>query len=164
MSQQALSKAHSKFDHILFSKLFTGVRDAFYGKEYLDKLRKIHDKLVIAINGLETVLLNFPAFLKKFGVTNVKASSPTARMSIAYDVLNDFIIDADFTPLNVSDRVHAKNHIEAIGKIFDTVHLVDAYDDCLPHMDKETDTEHEQIDSYIEKSGDCNILIHFHNT
>lgn len=108
MSQQALSKARSKFEHILFSKLFTGVRDVFYGKEYLDKLRKIHDKLVIAINGLETVLLNFPALLKKFGVTDVKASSPTARMSIAYDVLNDFIIDADFTPLNVSDRVHAK--------------------------------------------------------
>ena len=40
-------------------------------------------------------------------------------MSIAYDVLNDFIIDAAFTPLNISERDHAKNHIESVGKIID---------------------------------------------
>lgn len=40
-------------------------------------------------------------------------------MSIAYDVLNDFIIDAAFTPLNISERTHAQNHIESVGKIID---------------------------------------------
>ena len=119
MSQQALSKARSKFDHTPFSKLFTGVRDAFYSKKYFDKLRKFQNKLILAIDGSETVLPNLPALLEKFGGTGVKTSSPTARMSIAYDVLNDFIIDAAFTPLNVSERVHAKNHIEAVEKIID---------------------------------------------
>ena len=62
---------------------------------------------------------NLPSLLEKFGGTGSKASSPTARMSIAYDVLNDFIIDAAFTPLNVSERDHAKSHIESVGKIID---------------------------------------------
>ena len=128
MSQQALSMARSKFDHTPFLKLFTAVRDAFYGTAYLPKLRKFHDKFLVAIDGSETELPNLPALLEKFGGTGAKASSPTARMSIAYDVLNDFIIDANFTPLTVSEREHAKNHIEAVGKVIDlksTIFIMD---------------------------------------
>ena len=128
MSQQALSMARSKFDHSPFLKLFTAVRAAFYGASYLPKLRKFHDKFLVAIDGSETELPNLPALLEKFGGTGAKASSPTARMSIAYDVLNDFIIDADFTPLTVSEREHAKNHIEAVGKVIDlksTIFIMD---------------------------------------
>ena len=119
MSQQALSKARSKFDHSPFLKLFNGVRNAFYSAEYLPTLRKFHDKFLVAIDGSGTSLPNLPALLEKFGGTGAKASSPTARMSIAYDVLNDFIIDAAFSPLTVSERDHAKNHIENVGKIID---------------------------------------------
>ncbi len=119
MSQQALSKARSKFNHTPFLKLFTAIRDAFYDKQYLDSLRRYHGKFIIAIDGSETCLPNLPSLREKFGGTGAKASSPTARMSIAYDVLNDFIVDAAFTPLTVSERTHAKNHIEAVGKIID---------------------------------------------
>ena len=119
MSQQALSKARSKFDHTPFLKLFTAVRDAFYGTEYIDTLCKYNNKFLIAIDGSNTSLPNLPSLLKKFGGTGSKVSSPTARMSIAYDVLNDFIIDAAFTPLNISERTHAQNHIESVGKIID---------------------------------------------
>ena len=108
MSQQALSKARSKFDHTPFLKLFKSVRDAFYGAKYLPTLHKFHDKFLVAIDGSETPLPNLPAPREKFGGTGAKASSPTARMSIAYDVLNDFIIDADFTPLSISEREHAR--------------------------------------------------------
>ena len=128
MSQQALSKARSKFDHTPFLKLFKGVRDTFYSTKYIPTLQKFHDKFLIAIDGSETPLPNLPALLKKFGGTGAKASSPTARMSIAYDVLNDFIIDAAFSPLNISERVHAKNHFEAVGKIIDlknTIFIMD---------------------------------------
>ena len=40
-------------------------------------------------------------------------------MSIAYDVTNDFIMDADFSPLTVSERTHAKNHLEKVGNLID---------------------------------------------
>lgn len=128
MFQQALSKARSKFDHTQFLKLFIAIRDAFYGAEYLHALHKFHDKFLVAIDGSETLLPNLPTLLEKFGGTGAKASSPTARMSIAYDVLNDFIIDAAFSPLNVSEREHAKNHIEEVGKVIDlknTIFIMD---------------------------------------
>ena len=119
MSQQALSKARSKFDHTPFLKLFNGIRNAFYSSEYIDKLHKFNGKFLIAIDGSDTALPNLPSLLKKFGGTGSKASSPTARMSIAYDILNDFIMEANFSPLNVSERDHAQNHIEQVGKIID---------------------------------------------
>ena len=49
-------------------------------------------------------------------------------MRIAYDVLNDFIIDAAFSPINVSEHNHAKDHIVNVGKIIDlkdTVFIMD---------------------------------------
>lgn len=135
MSQQALSKARSKFDHSPFLKLFKGVRDAFYGAEYLPTLRKFHDKFLVAIDGSETPLPNLPALLEKFGGTGAKVSSPTARMSIAYDVLNDFIIDAAFSPLTFSEREHAKDHIENVSKIIDLKDAVFIMDRGYPSQE-----------------------------
>lgn len=144
MSQQALSKARSKFDHSPFQKLFSAVRDAFYDAKYLNTLHKFHGKFLIAIDGSDTPLPNLPALLEKYGGTGVKASSPTARMSIAYDVLNDFIIDAAFSPLTVSERDHAKNHFEAVGKILDLK-------DCIFIMDRGYASQ-ELIELLSEKS------------
>ena len=119
MSQQALSKARNKFDHSPFVKLYTAIQDAFYTEEHLASLRRYCGKLIIAIDGSETVLPNLPALREKFGGTGSKASSPTARMSIAYDVLDDIIIDADFLPLSKGERIHAMNHIENVGNVID---------------------------------------------
>ena len=40
-------------------------------------------------------------------------------MSIAYDVLDDIIIDADFSPLSKGERAHAMNHIENVSNVID---------------------------------------------
>lgn len=95
MSQQALSKARNKFDHTPFLKLYNAIREAYYSSEYIATLDKLHNKFIIAIDGSDTPLPNLPDLRDKFGGTGAKASSPTARMSIAYDVTN-FIMDADF--------------------------------------------------------------------
>lgn len=74
-----------------------------------------HDNFLIAINSSETPLPNLPALREKFGGTGAKASSPIARMSIIYDVLNDIIIDADFTPLkksNVFSKMGGQNSLQ----------------------------------------------------
>lgn len=119
MSQQALSKARSKFDHTPFLKLFKAIRNAFYDHSRLNHLRKYHGKFVLAIDGSETSLPNLPALREKFGGTGAKASSPTGRMSIAYDVLNDFIMDAAFSPLTDSERTHAENHLTILENLID---------------------------------------------
>ena len=113
MSQQALSKARNKFDHSPFWKLFIGIRDTFYSKEYLPALSKMYDKFIIAIDGSTAELPNTPSLCEKYGGTGSKSESPTARMSIAYDVLNDFIMSADFTEMSTGERELALIHIDA---------------------------------------------------
>ena len=119
MSQQALSKARNKFDHSPFWKLFIGIRDAFYSKEYLPALSKMYDKFIIAVDGSDTQLPNIPSLCEKYGGTGPKAESPTARMSIAYDVLNDFIMSADFTEMSTGERELALIHIDEISRYMD---------------------------------------------
>ena len=62
-------------------------------------------------------LPNIPKLLKKFGGTGSKASSPTARISIAYDVFNDYVMDAGITPVSMGEREHAMNQIDAVEKL-----------------------------------------------
>ncbi len=119
MSQQALSKARNKFNHTPFLKIFQGVRNAFYSPEFLDGLERYDGKLIIAIDGSEIALPNVPKLREKFGATGAKASSPTARASIAYDVMNDFVMDAQLTPLSEGERSIAFAHIENVGKLVD---------------------------------------------
>ena len=110
MSQQALSKARSKFDHTSFLKLFNGVSDALYGESNRP----------------------CPKLLEKFGGTSSKASSPTARISMAYDVLNDYVIDANITPLSSDERTHALGHIDAVEKIIDPAQILYIFDRGYP--------------------------------
>lgn len=50
----------------------------------------------------------------EFGASGAGATSPTARISIAYDVINDRIVDADISPLSIDERIHAKNHLSSL--------------------------------------------------
>lgn len=118
MSQQALSKARNKFDHSPFEKLFIAIKDAFYGKEYLDSLDKLYDKYIIAIDGSVTPLPNLPTLLEKFGGTGTKASSASARMSIAYDVMNDFSMDRGYAS---EELILTSGEIETLVTIFSTL-------------------------------------------
>lgn len=118
MSQQALSKARSKFNHTPFLKLFISAKKALYGKSNKPYLSLYKDKYyVVAIDGSDLALPNIPKLLEEFGGTGSKASSPTARISIAYDVLNDYVMDADITPVSVGEREHAMTHIDAVEKL-----------------------------------------------
>lgn len=65
MSQQALSKARSKFDHSPFEKFFTAIKDAFYVKEYLDTLHKLYGKYIIAIDGSVTPMPKTQAYSRQ---------------------------------------------------------------------------------------------------
>lgn len=133
MSQQALSKARSKFNHTPFLKLFIAVRNALYGESNRPYLERFEDKYyLIAIDGSELALPNIPKLREKFGGTGSKASSPTARISAAYDVLNDYLIDADITPLSTDERTHAFRHIDAVEKIIDPTQILYLFDRGYP--------------------------------
>ena len=77
MTQQALSKARSHFDHSPFMKAFYAIVNAEYSREkYLELPRRYGFKF-IAIDGSDTALPNLPELANQFGSVN---GSPTARM------------------------------------------------------------------------------------
>lgn len=111
MSQQALSKARNHFDHTPFEKAFYGTRDEDYNLATDDTLGRFHGYKIFAVDGTTIALPNIPALKEEFGTLGVNNSSPTARVSIAYDVINDRIVDAGISPISIDERTHADNHL-----------------------------------------------------
>jgi hypothetical protein len=71
---------------------------------------------VIAIDGSKLQLPNDKQLLQAFGGTGPETSSPTAQASIAYDILNNVIVDAEIEPLSMSEQELARKHIERIAQ------------------------------------------------
>lgn len=65
----------------------------------------------VAIDGPKIPLPNRKALLEKYGSIGRGSSSPTAIASIAYDVLNDRILDAQLEPMSVDERTLAERHM-----------------------------------------------------
>ena len=110
-----MTKARNHFDHTPFQKIFCAVRDAAYDEENIADMKRFMGLFLVAVDGSETALPNLPQLCEEFGGTGRCASSPTARMSIAYDVENDFILDADMTALSTEERKLALRHLEQVG-------------------------------------------------
>jgi len=117
MSQQAFSKARSHFDHSPFEYFFRDqVRRRFCGEH---EIRLLHDFQIFAIDGSDIALPDMPNLLEAFGGTGRNASSPTAKISLLYDVMNDFIVDAAINRVGHSERDFASGHIEKLRDIKD---------------------------------------------
>lgn len=112
VSKQALSKARFKFDPDVIRRLFRGTAEAYH--ECTDiKLWKdtFH---VYAIDGSDVALENEPELKDHFGHSGSSKDAVTAMLSICYDVSNNFIMDASFSPYATSERDAARGHINAI--------------------------------------------------
>ena len=115
MSQQALSKARSHFDHSPFEFFFRDqIRRRFSGEH---EIRLLHGFQVLATDGSDIALPDVPNILLAFGGTGRNADSPTAKISILYDVLNDFIVDAAIDRAGSSERKFALQHMEKLNDI-----------------------------------------------
>ena len=116
-SQQAFSKARAGIDHSMFRECFYRVLDFLCSPashDFHKRLGGLWGVQFIAIDGSKIPLPNRKQLYSKYGGMGKYASSPTAIASIAFDVLNERIIDAQFEPLNVDERTLAKRHMEAI--------------------------------------------------
>lgn len=112
ISQQAYSVARSHFDHSPFVSLLNMTIEGFYtdGVPY----KTFHGYRISAIDGTTLALPDTKELLKTYGGLGIHADSPAARVSIQYDILNDFIMDAQFEPLSVGERQLAKRHLDAL--------------------------------------------------
>ena len=125
MTQQALSKARNHMNHTPFQKAFYATVEAEYNARMDAKLMRKYGYKFIAIDGSIIPLPNLPALGEEFGT---EKGSPSARASIANDVLNDRIIEAEFEPLSYDERTLALRHIHKLAErmiMSDTVFIFD---------------------------------------
>ena len=115
MSQQALSKARSHFDHSPFEKMFRSIVEMRYCGEH--EIATLHGYQILAVDGSDIALPDMPAMLEAFGGTGRNADSPTAKASVLYDVLNDFLMDVTLDKAGTSERALAVGHMEILRTI-----------------------------------------------
>lgn len=116
-SQQAFSKARSGISHSIFRECFERVLDFLCSRDSLDfhaRFMGVWGRQAIAIDGSKIPLPNRRALLEKYGSTGRGTSSPTAIASVAFDVLNDRVLDAQLEPISVDERTLAIRHMENI--------------------------------------------------
>ncbi|MDR2522837.1 MAG: IS4 family transposase [Synergistaceae bacterium] len=115
MSQQALSKARSHFDHSPFELIFRDLVLQRYCEEH--EINLWHGYQIFAIDKNDAALPKIPALLEAFGGTGRDADSPTAKISLLCDVLNDFVVDAAIGRASASERGFALGHLEKLKDI-----------------------------------------------
>lgn len=116
-SQQAFSKARSGINYSIFKKCFDRVLDFLCSKDSLDfhaRFMGVWGLQIIAVDGSKIPLPNRKALLEKYGSIGRGSSSPTAIASVAYDVLNNRVLDAQLEPVSVDERTLAIRHMENI--------------------------------------------------
>ena len=116
-SQQAFSKARSGIDHTLFKECFDRVIDYLCAPDTHDYAKRFGDIWgiqIIGIDGSKIPLPNRKNLLVKYGGMGRDASSPTALASIAFDVLNECVIEAEFEPVTSDERTLALRHLQNI--------------------------------------------------
>ena len=129
VSQQALSKARSKFTCLPFCAAFEAIVKASYDDIHRSDLERFNGKFLIAIDGSTVALPNIPK-LKRFFVAMNK--SPTARISMAYDVLNDLVMDADIDSIMFGEQLNAEMHIDHIEELIDLKEAIFIFDRGYP--------------------------------
>lgn len=116
-SQQAFSKARSGISHSIFQECFERMLDFLCSRESHSshaRFMGVWGVQPIAIDGSKIPLPNRRALLEKYGGTGRDASSPTALASVAFDVLNNRILDAQLEPVSVDERTLAVRHMNQI--------------------------------------------------
>ena len=116
-SQQAFSKARSGINHSIFKECFDRVLDFLCSRDSLDfhaRFMGVWGLQIIAVDGSKIPLPNRKALLNKYGSIGRGSSSPTAIASVAFDVLNNRVLDAQLESVSVDERTLAIRHMDNI--------------------------------------------------
>ena len=112
VSQQALSKARNKFTCLPFKTAFDPIVSASYDDIHCSDLERFNGKFLIAIDCSTVALPNIPKLKHFLGTIN---KFPTARISMAYDALNDFVMDYDRSNFLMRLNTKFSKEIDALG-------------------------------------------------
>lgn len=130
VSKQALSKARQFINPALFKELYYLSVDLFY--KHFPNRRLWHGYHLFAIDGSKLELpnskSNFDFFGEMFGYPDSSRRFTMGLASIAYDVLDDYIVHASFHRYLASERAAAIEHLknlEVLGIYNDSIVIFD---------------------------------------
>jgi hypothetical protein len=112
MTQQSFSEARQKLLPEACRELLLNTVQCVYAND----VDRWHGMVVIAVDGSKIQLPDDKQLLETFGGIGREASSPTAQASIAYDMFNGIIVDAEIEPLSVGEHELASRHIDRIAE------------------------------------------------
>jgi len=112
ISKQTFSAARLKLCPEIFVELNQDLIKEFYTD---NEFKTLFNRRIIAVDGSTLQLPSSEEIIKKYGVCNNQTTSvPMARISYAYDVLNDMTLDAIILPFRASERAMAMQHVKNI--------------------------------------------------
>ena len=111
MTQQSFSEARQKINPTAFEFLFEQVSQMLYKDK--SSYKTYHGWRLLAIDGSTLALPASRKFEASFGCSSGSGlTSPTARISISYDVLNDVVLHGLIDKYRTSERLMAYQHLE----------------------------------------------------
>ena len=130
ISQQAFSKLRMNFDHSPFETMMRAlVQKEYSGRYELPLWNGYH---IFGIDGSYLQLPRYDALRKEFGVRGQGGTCPSAGISVLYDVLHGWAVDASITNANMSERDECEKHIDFLRA--ELVHI--ANEEIIITMDR----------------------------
>lgn len=115
-SKQAFSWARLNLKYTAFIYLNDALTKRFYEDDY----KTYKDRLLLAVDGFHLTLPNIEKLKKKFGVVNSahgESRNPVASCISLYDILNEYVIDANIRRFKTSERMMAIKSIDRMLNI-----------------------------------------------
>jgi hypothetical protein len=109
ISQQAFSEARQKIKWEAFQEMFHFTVNAWYENK---EVKRWNGCRVSAIDGSVLQLPNDKELLNYFGGIGCNNTSPAARGSLLYDILNDCVMDARIDQFKMGEPTQADEHIK----------------------------------------------------
>jgi len=112
ISQQAFSKLRAQFDHTPFEVMVRElIREEYSGKFELPTWRRFH---LLAVDGSYLQLPWNPELAREFGVRG-RGDRPSAGISVLFDVLHGWILDAEIDHTDRNERHALARHIDFLA-------------------------------------------------
>jgi hypothetical protein len=125
ISKQTFSAARLKLLPEAFIELNRVLVQEFYTD---NEFKTLFGRRIIAVDGSTLQLPENSGIIEKYGVClSQGASMPMARISYAYDVLNDITLDAIIEPFNAAERHMAVRHVKNIATGASSEKILDLY-------------------------------------
>lgn len=121
ITKQGFSKARLNFRAEVFKDINDFHLKNLYSTE--PEIKRFHGRFLIAIDGSDIAIPTTKENIKTFGNASVKHKgkevhqSAMASASVAYDVLNKFILDSTISGYKLNERKYAVEHIDHISEI-----------------------------------------------